>query len=76
MSEINKDSLLSSLENAGFTPQQAKGLHTVLTQLFETKQAADKELRTVQLRMMCIRFGGMLCAALAVLAAILLFGKS
>ena len=58
------------LEQAGFTREQAETQANIMTEIVDEKMATKRDLRELELRM-TIRFGSMLCAAVAVLAALI-----
>ena len=56
------------LEQAGFTRQQAEVQANTMTEIVDEKIATKQDLRVLEYRI-TIRLGGMLAAAVAVLAA-------
>lgn len=63
------------LEQAGFTPrQQAEVQANIMTEIVDEKIATKQDLRVLEYRI-TIRLGGMLAAAVAVLAALITFVK-
>lgn len=62
------------LEASGFTRQQAEAQANIMTEIVDEKMATKQDLRELEYRM-TIRFGGMLAAAVAVLAALITFVK-
>ena len=62
------------LEQAGFTRQQAEVQANIMTEIVDEKIATKQDLRVLEYRI-TIRLGGMLAAAVAVLAALITFVK-
>lgn len=62
------------LEQAGFTRQQAEVQANTMTEIVDEKIATKQDLRVLEYRI-TIRLGGMLAAAVAVLAALITFVK-
>ena len=62
------------LEQAGFTRQQAEVQANIMTEIVDEKIATKQDLRVLEYRI-TIRLGGMLAAAVAVLAALIPFVK-
>lgn len=60
------------LESAGFTRQQAEAQANIMTEIVDEKMATKQDLRELEYRM-TIRVGGMLAAAVALLAALITF---
>ena len=58
------------LESAGFTRQQAEAQDNIITEVVDEKMATKSDLRELEYRL-TIRFGTMLAAAVAVLAALI-----
>ncbi|MBQ4567623.1 MAG: DUF1640 domain-containing protein [Desulfovibrio sp.] len=58
------------LESAGFTRQQAEAQANIITEVVDEKMATKSDLRELEYRL-TIRFGTMLAAAVAVLAALI-----
>ena len=62
------------LEQAAFTRQQAEVQANIMTEIVDEKIATKQDLRVLEYRI-TIRLGGMLAAAVAVLAALITFVK-
>lgn len=62
------------LEPAGFTRQQAEVQANIMTEIVDEKIATKQDLRVLEYRI-TICLGGMLAAAVAVLAALITFVK-
>lgn len=62
------------LEQAGFTRQQAEVQANIMTEIVDEKITTKQDLRVLEYRI-TIRLGGMLAAAVAVLAALITFVK-
>lgn len=62
------------LEQAGFTRQQAEVQANIMTEIVDEKIATKQDLRVPEYRI-TICLGGMLAAAVAVLAALITFVK-
>ena len=62
------------LESAGFTRQQAEAHANIMTEIDDEKMATKSGLRELEYRL-TIRFGAMMAATVAVLAAIITFVK-
>ena len=78
MSDIIFDTLkyAKRLKEAGFTEQQAETQAEVMHEVIDDKLATKQDLKRLEERLsyrLTIRFGGMLVAAVLVLAAIIKF---
>lgn len=78
MSETTFDTLkyAKRLKEAGFTEQQAETQAEVFREVIDDKLATKQDLKNLEERLsyrLTIRFGGMLVAAVLVLAAIIKF---
>lgn len=78
MSDITFDTLkyAKRLKEAGFTEQQAETQAEAIKSLIDDKLATKQDLQRLEERLsyrLTIRFGGMLVAAVLVLAAIIKF---
>ena len=62
------------LEEAGFTRNQAEAQANIMTEIVDEKMATKRDLRELELRL-TIRFGSMLAAAVALLAALITLVK-
>ena len=62
------------LEAAGFTRQQAEAQAGLMTEIVDERMATKTDLRELEYRL-TIRFGAMLAAAVAVLAALVTFTR-
>lgn len=62
------------LESAGFTRQQAEAQANIMTEIVDEKMTTKSDLRELEYRL-TIRFGTMMAAAVAVLAAVVTFVK-
>ncbi|MBO6002982.1 MAG: hypothetical protein J6P53_05755 [Mailhella sp.] len=60
------------LERAGFTPAQARELTALIAETAQARRDAAMGLRAIELKIMALRFAGILCAGGAILAAVLL----
>ncbi len=60
------------LERAGFTQEQARELTALIAETTQARQEAAMGLRAIEMKIMALRFAGMICAACAILAAVLL----
>lgn len=58
------------LEQAGFTREQAETQANIMTEIVDEKIATKQDLRELEYRL-TIRFGSMLAAAVALLAALI-----
>lgn len=71
---FNSPNYAKRLEQAGFTRQQAEVQANIMTEIVDEKIATKQDLRVLEYRI-TIRLGGMLAAAVAVLAALITFVK-
>lgn len=71
---FNSINYAKRLEQAGFTRQQAEVQANIMTEIVDEKIATKQDLRVLEYRI-TIRLGGMLAAAVAVLAALITFVK-
>ena len=62
------------LEQAGFTREQAEAQANIMTEIVNEKIATKQDLRELEYRL-TIRFGSMLAAAVALLAALITLVK-
>lgn len=62
------------LEQAGFTREQAETQANIMTEIVDEKIATKQDLRELEYRL-TIRFGSMLAAAVALLAALITLVK-
>ena len=62
------------LEEVGFTRNQAEAQANIMTEIVDEKMATKRDLRELELRL-TIRFGSMLAAAVALLAALITLVK-
>ena len=62
------------LEQAGFTREQAEAQANIMTEIVDEKIATKQDLRELEYRL-TIRFGSMLAAAVALLAALITLVK-
>lgn len=62
------------LEQAGFTREQAEAQANIMTEIVDEKIATKQDLRELEYRL-TIRFGSMLAASVALLAALITLVK-
>lgn len=75
---LNTLEVAKRLEAAGFSREQAETQATIISQIVDEKMATKQDLQELELRLkydLTIRFGTMLAAAVAVLAALITFVK-